>query len=142
MEEYDKRLVEVYEVLKYMPKDEVDKIPEDLKEAIRDGRDLSYEWHYDETKKLVEQNLHTDTIAMLSYINMEYILTSEQKKVLEQAHILNDKIQEFKTGSPEEVTESIPKSNIKIESSELVIQEKKENVFSRIISAIKKFFNN
>lgn len=142
MEEYDKRLVEVYEVLKYMPKDEVDKIPEDLKEAIRDGRDLSYEWHYDETKKLVEQDLHTDTIAMLSYINMEYILTSDQKKVLEQAHILNDKIQEFKTGSSEEVTESIPKSNIKIESSELVIQEKKENVFSRIISAIKKFFNN
>lgn len=141
MEEYEKRLVEVYEVLKYMPKDEVDKIPEDLKEAIRDGRDLSYEWHYDETKKLVEQDLHTDTIAMLSYINMEYILTSEQKKILEQSHKLNDKIQEFKTGRTEEVTESIPEGNIKIESSELVIQKEKETFFSKIISSIKSFFN-
>jgi hypothetical protein len=141
MEEYEKRLVEVYEVLKYMPKDEVDKIPEDLKDAIRDGRDLSYEWHYDETKKLVEQDLHTDTIAMLSYINMEYILTSEQKKILEQSHILNDKIQEFKTGSVEEVTESIPESNIKIESNELVMKEEKETFFSKIISSIKKIFN-
>lgn len=141
MEEYEKRLVEVYEVLKYMPKDEVDKIPEDLKGAIRDGRDLSYEWHYDETKKLVEQDLHTDTIAMLSYINMEYILTSEQKKILEQSHILNDKIQEFKTGCVEEVTESIPESNIKIESNELVMKEEKETFFSKIISSIKKFFN-
>lgn len=141
MEEYEKRLVEVYEVLKYMPKDEVDKIPEDLKDAIRDGRDLSYEWHYDETKKLVEQDLHTDTIAMLSYINMEYILTSEQKKILEQSHILNDKIQEFKTGCVEEVTESIPESNIKIESNELVMKEEKETFFSKIKSSIKKFFN-
>ena len=141
MDEYGKRLVEVYEVLRYMPKDEVEKIPEDLKEAIKDGRDSDYEWHYDIEKKLVEQDLHTDTIAILSYLNMEYILTPEQRKVIEQSHLLNDRIKDYKENKSIDEKSEIKTNNVKIECNELVVEEEKKSIFSTILDYIKHIFN-
>lgn len=91
MEDYPKRLVELYEVLKYMSEEDKAKLPQDLKDAIENGRDENYTWNYDESKSLAEQDLHPDTVAMLTYINMEYILTDEQKENVKSALASNKK---------------------------------------------------
>ena len=70
MVDYAKRLVEVDEILNYLPIDDYNKIPVDIINVIEDNKDKNYEWHYDETKKLKEQNVPNETIAILSYINM------------------------------------------------------------------------
>ena len=67
MIDYNKRLVEVDEVLKYLSEEDLAKIPDDIRQLIKENKDKDYVWKYDETKPLKDQNLNRDTIAFLSF---------------------------------------------------------------------------
>lgn len=88
--EYAKCLVELNEILLHLEKECLDKIPLDIRNAIIDKMDKNYVWNYDESKGLSEQNIDRKTIAMLSYLNMEYLLNNEQKKLMEEIHNVNE----------------------------------------------------
>ncbi len=145
MVDYNKRLVEVDEILNYLSEDDLQKIPEDIRNAIKEKKDKEYAWKYDETKPLKEQNLSRDTIVILSYLNIEFLLNEEQKELMHQIHALNEKKAEekkkemysadnlFKNKKQENVQNEQPEENSLIES-------KKENIFVRIISRIKNLF--
>lgn len=90
MIDYKKRFVEVDEIIKYLPKKDLIKIPNDLIDLIRENKDSKYIWKYDDNKKLEEQNIHKDTIAILSYINMKYILEDNQKMLMKNLHFFNE----------------------------------------------------
>ena len=90
MIDYKKRFVEVDEIIKYLPKKEFSKIPNELIDLIRKNKDSKYIWKYDNNKKLEEQNIHKDTIAILSYINMKYILEDDQKMLMKNLHDYNE----------------------------------------------------
>jgi len=90
MEEYNKRLYEVNEILKFLPKEDFAKIPFDLIKFIQENMATNYSWTIDKSKSLQNQKLHRDTIAVLSYINMEYLLNKEQKDFLKQVHKQNE----------------------------------------------------
>ena len=94
MVDYSKRLVEVDVILNHLNKENYDKIPEDIIKTIEENKDKDYIWEYDETKTLKEQGLNRDTIIFLSYINMEYLLTPEQKELMEEIHNNNEKLAE------------------------------------------------
>ena len=87
--ELSKRLTEVDEILKYLPKESFNKIPLNILEYINKNKDNNYIWKFDEEKKLYEQNLNNDTIAILSYINAEYLVNPEQKKFLYNLYKFN-----------------------------------------------------
>ena len=89
--DYRKCLVELDEILKYLNDDEKKNIPYEIRKAIHDEKDKNYNWSYDESKTLNEQNINRKTIAMLSYLNMEYLLNEEQKKLMEELHEFNEK---------------------------------------------------
>lgn len=89
--EYRKCLVEVDEILNYLAEEELDKIPYEIRKAIHEKKDTQYIWSYDETKTLGEQNINRKTIAILSYLNMEYLLNKEQKLIMEEIHKNNEK---------------------------------------------------
>ena len=89
--EYKKCLVELDEILNYLKDEDLRKIPYDIRKAINEKKDKQYNWHYDESKDLYEQNINRKTIAMLSYINMEYLLSKEQKVLMEELHRFNEK---------------------------------------------------
>ena len=90
MIDYKKRFVEVDEIIKYLPKEESSKIPNDLLDLIRENKDSKYIWKYDNNKKLKEQNIHKDTVAILSYINTEFILEGNQKILMKNLHFFNE----------------------------------------------------
>ena len=90
MIDYKKRFVEVDEIIKYLPKKEFSKIPSNLIDLIEKNKDSKYIWKYDNNKKLEEQNIHKDTIAILSYINMKYILEDNQKMLMKNLHFFNE----------------------------------------------------
>ena len=92
MIDYNKRLVEVDEILNYLSEEDFLKIPEDVRNTIKENMDKQYVWKYDETKNLKEQNLNRDTIIILSYLNMEYLLNDEQKYYLEISEALEQLI--------------------------------------------------
>lgn len=91
MMKYEKCLVEVEEVLKYFKDEDLIKIPYEVRKAIKDKKDKQYNWNYDESKRLSEQNINRRTKAILSYLNMEYLLNKEQKNFLEEWHRYNEK---------------------------------------------------
>jgi len=86
-----KVLVEVDEILRYLPEEELKKIPEDIRKAIYEKKDEEYIWLYDESKPLKEQNISRDTVAILSYLFMEYIYNNEQKELMKEIFKFNDK---------------------------------------------------
>ena len=92
MIDYSKRLVEVDEILKYLSEEDYNKIPKSRIEAIKQNKDKTYTWNYDKTKKLKNQNLCDDTIAILSYINMKYIVNEAQKDLLKNLYEDTEKI--------------------------------------------------
>lgn len=144
MFEYNKRLVEVDEILNYLPKEDLEKIPEDIRQLIKNNKDKDYIWKYDETKSLKEQNVSRDTIAFLSYLNMEYLLNDKQKEFMEKLHEINEKKLEeekskkYNSNNLFKQDEKIVDEPIENKTESLV--EQKENFFSKIIKAIKSFF--
>lgn len=89
--EDEKCLVQVYEILNHLEDDEIEKIPERVINSIFERKDKNYIWLYDETKPLNEQALDRKTIAILSYINIEYLLNEEQKAYIKKIHESNEK---------------------------------------------------
>ncbi|MBQ6992214.1 MAG: hypothetical protein IJN50_04835 [Clostridia bacterium] len=146
MIDYEKRLVEVDEVLNYLSEENLNKIPEDIRNLIKENKDKNYTWKFDEKKELKEQDLSKDTIIILSYLNMEYLLNEEQKKLMEQIYELNEKkqIEERKEKyKVDEIFKNKEATNQQINEikdiQEQSIIEYKENIFKRIIKKIKEF---
>ena len=88
--EYEKCLVQVYEILNHLDEEELYKIPEIVIKKIEDKKDKNYIWIYDETKDLKNQEIDRKTIAILSYINLEYLLNEEEKDILIKMHEFNE----------------------------------------------------
>ena len=91
MIDFSKRFVEVDEILKYLSEADYKKIPTDVIKYIKSNKDKTYTWKYDTSKKLKNQNVSDDTIATLSYLNMEYLLNPEQKAFMRKFLYFNDK---------------------------------------------------
>ncbi len=148
MIDYNKRLVEVDEILNYLSEEDLLKIPEDIKRLIKENKDKEYVWNYDETKPLEEQNLDRDTIAILSYLNMEYLLDEEQKKLMQQIYESNEsKSEEQETKqynvdnlfkNRKYVEDNNTESNTQEEMA--IVEIKKESFLKIIINKIKSIF--
>ena len=140
--EYEKCLVQLDEVIKYISYDDLKKIPNEIKEAIKAKKDSNYFWKYDENKPLNEQNLDRKTIAMLSYLNMEYLLNEDQKELMEKIHRLNqEKLEKNKQDKykSEDIFDNGYEAK-KIENVAL-IEVKEENWFKKMVLFIKNLFN-
>ena len=147
MIDYNKRLVEVDEVLKYLSEEDLSKIPKDIRQLIKDNKDKEYEWEYDDTKPLKDQNLNRDTIAFLSYLNMEYLLNEEQKQLMQEIHEYNEKkLEEAKAEkygvddlfkNKKSIQEEVEQ---KTNTQEQSMVEYKENFFKKLFNKIKNFF--
>ena len=135
--EYAKCLVEVDEILKYLSKEDLKKIPDDIRTLIKEKKDKQYVWKYDESKNLGEQNLNRQTIAILSYLNMEYMLGQEEKRIMQQLHKLNEERAEKEKAKLYNVDDLFKNRRVKENQEELSLVEiKKEKWYQRIFSFI------
>lgn len=143
MQEYKKRLVEVNEILKHLSSKDIAKIPQEIWDTIEENMDKKYIWNYDESKPLKQQNVSRDTIAILSYINMEYLLTEDQKEVVCMIHKKNQqKIEEEKKKfySAESLFQNKKRTKEKVADMQSVTVPK-ENIFQKIWTFLKRKFN-
>ena len=147
MIDYNKRLVEVDEILNHLSEENLQKIPDDVKQLIKENKDKDYVWKYDETKELKDQNLSRDTIVFLSYINMEYLLNEKQKEYMQKLHELNERKLEEEKANQYSADDLFKKSNLKEEKKQYEEQTKqyalvvyKESFFKKMINRIKSLF--
>jgi hypothetical protein len=142
--EYNKRLIEVSVILNHLNKSDYDKIPKEVIDRIEKNKDTEYNWYYDETKDLKDQKVSKDTIAILSYINMKYLLNEEQRKFVEevfkenQKKIENIKREKYK---PDNIFKNIKEPICKEEKNiSSMIEVKKEKWYQKIFKLIKNLF--
>lgn len=147
MVDCNKRLVEVDTILKYLSPENYNKIPQDIINAIKDNMDKDYTWEFDEEKEFAEQDLNIDTVAILSYINNEYLLNEEQKAYMEKIYEENEQkeIQKQYEGQ-NDYSYLFNRKNKVIENEEEKTQETavtvyKESVFKRFWNKLKSFFS-
>lgn len=151
--EYEKCLVELEEIFKYLKEEELTKIQYETRKAITEKKDKQYNWKYDESKPLNEQNLRRETIAMLSYLNMEYLLDKNKKAIMEDIHKFNEKKLEkekrkkynpnntFKENVPSTENDENKIEKNKDYSNKEMIVAKENKWYEKIINAIAKLFH-
>ena len=73
MKELGKRLAEVEYLLKQMDFDDIGRIPKNFINYISENKDYEYSRNLCDTESMDMEQINVDTIAILTYINMNYL---------------------------------------------------------------------
>lgn len=78
--DYSKAYREVLEVLKYIPKEDLNKIPKEVLELFKKEEDKNYIFSLDKSIEFKEQILLYETKVILAYLYIDYWADKEEKK--------------------------------------------------------------
>ena len=115
-ENYCKAYKEVIEVLRYVPREEVVKIPRNMLKIFKENYDRNYNFKIDTTKPFKEQKIMDETKAIFANIYKDYWATPEQKKEIirrefqEIAMIEREKSRNY---NPDDLFKNRKKKNMK-----------------------------
>lgn len=77
---YKRAHTELYEVIKKLSKQELEKIPQNFIENLKNNIDNKYVWKYDNTKKIEEQNFLVETKALIVEMYERYLCPDDKKE--------------------------------------------------------------
>lgn len=140
MEEIGKRLVEVEIILRKLDEQYINKIPQEIWEYIEKNKDNQYEFYYNENKTLIEQNFCIDTVSILTYINIEYLLEGEQKKEILEILKKDELINEIEKCKNDNLNELFKKRKESKNEQLSLVEVKKDRWYEKIFEFIKKMF--
>lgn len=136
--ENKKVLTEVYEILKHLSSENFKKIPSNVINLIKENMDENYIFKYDISKSLQNQNISRDTVAVLSYINMEYLLNDRQREFIENLHRQNEEdLEQQKRETYNSYTLFINKT---INKDTALVEYTREKWYKRFINKILNIF--
>lgn len=141
--EYAMAYTEVIEILKYVPDEDVRKIPEEKLEFYKNNMDNEYTYKLDMTKEFEEQEMSEITKAILANIFRDYWATPYQKERIEAKEKYDlEKLEEEKREqyNPDNIFKN-KQEEIVVENTNLPVEIKKETFFKKLISFIKGLFN-
>ena len=137
---------EVYEVLKLMPKQLLNKIPNEFYKMIEEERDKKY--FPDIREPLEKQKLKNETIIILGLIYRDFLCSEEERKKLQEKDARE--LQEVQQKLEEEIRQKynpddifknrnkIEEQSAQEENSLMVVEE--EKWYRKIFNIIKKLF--
>ena len=112
---------EAFEILSYMDKKSVMKIPEYILTKMKENRDLSYITKIDKNDIFNVDNISKNTVRVLCWLDTEYLRIKEL--AVPDKDIFEDKKQKKIENKQQENTQ--------------MIKYKKENIFEKILNKIK-----
>ena len=149
MTQFPKAYREVLEILKYIPRQEYDKIPKYIIENMEKEQDLQYSYEVTEFKNFEQQKMLKETEAILLVLFRKYWATEEQGKWIDEKERLEIiKIEQEISKSYKPLNEIFinEKNELKEKQIKNIIQENQlckveENTFLKgIMKKIKIFF--
>lgn len=148
---YSKAYKEVIEILNYVPKESVDKIPQTMIDTFKAKMDQNHDFKVDVNKSFEEQELLDETKAIFANIFRDYWATPYQKeriKAKEKYDRQKCEEEKKKRYNPDDLFKKRNKAGIDetIKGSDttnnnLPIEVKKEKFYEKIISFFKKIFH-
>lgn len=145
---YSKAYKEVIEVLKYVPKESVNKIPETMLDTFKAKMDEKHDFTVDINKSFEEQEILDETKAIFANIFRDYWATPYQKERIEVKEKYDrQKIEEEKKAkynpdifNKRKIENDTINEQQEQEINNLPIEVKKERFFHKIIKFFKKYF--
>lgn len=141
-ERYRRAYVEVLEIINNFSEEEYNKIPKEKIEFYESNKDKDYKFTFDPSKDLNEQNVSKEAKAIIVTLFRDYFATEEQKEKLKQI------LQENEQKANQEKEKQYNPDNMftseeadKEENKETAMIVRNENIFTKIWSFIKSFFN-
>lgn len=137
---YKKAYKEVVEILKFVSKENVNKIPKEMLDMFEEEQDKEYNFKVDTTKSFEEQLLLEETKAIFSNIFRDYWANDYQRKVIIEKENMDRIKWEEEKYDPKDLFKNNQKNfnkqnnNDKVDVNLTVI--KKENSFKKLIDKI------
>ncbi len=140
--EFAEASAELIEILRYIPKTEVEKIPLKLRGFFEDVSKPNYSVRIDPRKPLEEQDLKEKTKDLITVIYRNYWCTEEEKRILDKQLLENDKKYEEelrKKYDPDKLFEKNTKVQENEDTKELIKYEK-HGIIYKLFSWIRRIF--
>ena len=142
---YEKACTEVIELLKFFPKESVEKIPKEKLEVYLYKMDKTYNYKVDTSKTFEQQKMSEKTKAIFANIFRDYWATDYQReriKAKEQYDLEQIEKEKYEKYNPDDIFKNRKSENIQDEtlSNNVAMTEYKEPIFKRIINKIKQIF--
>ena len=143
---------EVYTILQDLDEEEYKKIPSEVIKAIRENRNIEYDFELDDDLELKEQTLFPQTKAILFNLFRDYLATPEQKEKiikmqneerakieLKKKQMYNSEIFPNEESRVEEKRREIDEDEIKEkEENSLELVEYKPSIINKVWSYIQR----
>ncbi len=138
---YPKAYKEILEILKYVPKESVNKIPQTMIDTFYAKMDNNYHFSVDINKTFEEQELLVETKAILANIYRDYWATPEEKakiRAKEQydMQIINE--EKKKKYSVDVFKKENTKKQDTVNENNLQAEVKKEKIYEKMLKFLKK----
>ena len=127
---------EVYEILSYMDKMTVMKVPVELLEVIKNNRNENYKTLIDKNDIFNMNNISDETRHVLAWLDVNYWMDEKKKKHLKEIYYKKQKI----LYNPEDIFENKINEKEKQIDNNTKIVKYKEPIFVKIINKIKNIF--
>lgn len=129
---------EIYEILSYMNKSIVMKVPVEILEVIKENRNMEYVSKIDKADLFNLNNISKDTINVLAWLDVNYWIDKEKREKINSSYGNN-----FEKSNNAEIDslEKVEKENSKIITDEVQVKVYKDTIINRILNRIKKLIN-
>ena len=151
--QYANAYTEVLDILKYISKEDYEKIPKSKIKVFEENSNKNYHFTYDENKTLDEQNVSEIAKMIIAILYRDYWATKEQRYIIIKKQREAREEQERQIRERIEQNKKIKEDSLKVidVSSDLDLDldyargtnieiYKEENIFKRIISKIREIF--
>lgn len=144
--EYANAYSEVLEILNHIPKSDYDKIPNNMIEVFIRNNNKEYEFNYDVTKTLNEQNVSKVAKTIIAILFRDYWATPTQREKIiakEKYDIAKLEQEKREIYNPDDIFKKKEKNqeeNIVSQNTSL-IEYKESNFFERLLNKILNFLH-
>lgn len=154
--QYANAYTEVLDILKYISKEDYEKIPKSKIKVFEENSNKNYSFKYDENKTLDEQNISEIAKAIIAILFRDYWATKEQRYVIikKQQEIKEQKQKELmaKFEQNKNISEKdLKKVNVasdldldidyELLGTNMQLYKKEEGFFEKLVNKIKELLN-
>lgn len=151
--QYANAYTEVLDILKYISKEDYEKIPKSKIKVFEENSNKNYHFTYDENKTLDEQNVSEITKVIIAILFRDYWATKEQRYVIikkqreareEQERQIRERIEQNRQIKEDDIKTIDVSTDLDLDynynqGTSLEIY-RKDNILKKIIGKIKDFF--
>ena len=143
--ELSEAAVEFNCILENSSKTIIEKIPIKFLDFMKDIASKTYEFNYDKSKSLNEQNLKPETRGLIALVYQDYICNDEEKKeYIRKSRLFANQMEDLKREkyNPDNLLKKQQqlKNAEEVMTNEVAKIEYKESIFKRFINKIKSIF--